>query len=151
VLIIAYGNPLRSDDGVAWHAAEQLRGKFPPEEVETQTLHQLGPELAESISRSALTIFIDAASAGESGEVRVEQLEADASSSNAPYFYHSLSPGAVLAIAKQLYGAEPHAFSVTVTGESFEHGERLSPLVQAAVPKVVRRIEELVHACQRKA
>ena len=34
VLIIAYGNPLRSDDGLAWHAAKAIEGKFGSSEVE---------------------------------------------------------------------------------------------------------------------
>src|ERR1700758_3673560 len=76
-LIIAYGNPLRSDDGVAWRAAEALRQKFSPAEVEIACLHQLAPELAETVSRFACVIFVDAASAphaGRPGEIRVEEL-----------------------------------------------------------------------------
>jgi hydrogenase maturation protease len=145
VLIIAYGNPLRSDDGVAWHAAKQLSEKFSQEQGEIQVQHQLGPELAESISRSSLTIFIDASSGtGRIGEVRVQRLEAH--STDAPRFCHSLSPSAVLAMAKQLYGTTPNAFSVTATGENFEHGEHLSPSLQAAVPELIRRVEELVRS-----
>ena len=34
VLIVAYGNPLRSDDGVAWRAADLLAEKFSIPEVE---------------------------------------------------------------------------------------------------------------------
>jgi hydrogenase maturation protease len=148
VLIIAYGNPLRSDDGVAWRAAEQLQRKFPGQEVKIQTLHQLSPELAESISRSELTIFIDAASSpANSGEVQVQPLDSDAPSTEAPRLFHSLTPIAVLAMAKQLYGARPKAFSVTATGENFEHGEQLSPRIQAALPLLFARVEELVRSC----
>jgi hydrogenase maturation protease len=143
VLIIAYGNPLRSDDGVAWRAAEQLQNKFPLQEVEIQTLHQLSPELAESISRSGLTIFIDAASGpGHAGEVRVQQVESGSADSSR--FCHLLSPAAVLAMAKQVYGRMPNAFCATVTGENFEHGEQLSPALQVALPRLIRRVEDLV-------
>lgn len=143
VLIIAYGNPLRSDDGVAWRAAEQLQDKLPSDEVEIQALQQLGPELAESISRSGITIFIDAAAGpGQSGEVRIQQL--DASEADPPRFYHSLSPATVLAMAKQLYGTTPTAYSITATGENFEHGEQLSADMQAAVLVLICRVEDLV-------
>ena len=152
VLIIAYGNPLRSDDGVAWRAAEQLQNKFRPGEVEIQTRHQLCPELAEPIQRCELVIFVDAAAApGQAGEVLIEELQHGSDANIAPRFCHSLSPAAVLGLARQLYAANPKAFSATVTGENFSHGERLSPLVQAALPEVVHRVEELVHTCLRKS
>ena len=61
VLIIAYGNPLRCDDGVAWRAAEALEGKFPSEQVEILRLHQLAPELADAVRQRELVLFVDAA------------------------------------------------------------------------------------------
>ena len=143
-LILAYGNPLRSDDGVAWRAAEALRQKFPPGEIEVACRHQLAPELAETVSRFQRVIFVDAASSpqGFPGEVRVEDLGRKGSTDSATYS-HTLSPHAVLRLAETLYGATPRAWSVTVTGQNFDHGEELSPAVAAALPDLVARIEEL--------
>ncbi len=144
VFIIAYGNPLRSDDGVAWRAAEELQRKFPTDDVEIVTLHQLGPELAESASRSACVIFIDAAAGpGRPGEVQVKELLPG--SSEASRFCHALSPAHVLSLAAQLYGARPRAFSATVVGETFDHGKSLSSVVEAAIPALLAGIEELAH------
>jgi Ni,Fe-hydrogenase maturation factor len=50
VLIIAYGNPMRSDDGLAGRAADGLEGKYPPSEVEMLRVHQLAPELARVLA-----------------------------------------------------------------------------------------------------
>src|SRR5579862_9528285 len=50
ILIIAYGNPLRCDDGIAWRAADALAQKLSDSDVEIVRLHQLAPELAETIS-----------------------------------------------------------------------------------------------------
>jgi len=143
VLVVAYGNPLRSDDGVAWHAADALRKRFPQNEIELECLHQLAPELAETVSRFACVIFVDAAEAGNPGEVRVEELDGKESSSSGA-FSHAVSPRAVLRLAKSLYGASPHGYSVTITGQKFDHGESLSPVVAAALPEVVVQIEQLV-------
>ena len=75
LLIVAYGNPLRSDDGVAWRAAAALPETFLPEEAEIVTVHQLGPELAESASRSECVIFVDAASGpGHPGEIQAKEV-----------------------------------------------------------------------------
>ena len=142
VFILAYGNPMRCDDGLAWHASDQLTGKFPVAEVEILRLHQLAPELSETIRYAEAVIFVDAASAEGSspGEVRCQEVLPESTAR----FSHHLSPGAVLALARQLYGAIPRAYSVTLTGECFDHGESLSRKVAAALPALVGRIEILV-------
>lgn len=147
VLIIAYGNPMRSDDGLAWRAADELEKKLAGADVEIFRLHQLAPELAETVSRSDAVIFVDAASPNESngqpGEVRFAPVDIP---EGQPRFSHHLSPATVVALSRQLYGSNPRAFTVTLTGESFDHGEAFSPVVAAALPTLVARIEELVHS-----
>jgi hydrogenase maturation protease len=146
-LIIAYGNPLRSDDGVAWRAAEVLRQKFSPAEVEIACLHQLAPELAETVSRFPCVIFVDAASsphAGHPGEIRVQELSRKDSSDSGSPLSHALSPNAVMRLSDTLYDAKPRAFAVTVSGQNFDHGESLSSAVAAALPDLVAQIQGLV-------
>ena len=144
VLIIAYGNPLRSDDGVAWRAAQAIQEKFSGSEVEVARLHQLGPELAEAVSRAAAVVFVDASSEGEPGAVRCEPLANGSAEVNR--FGHAFSPAAVMSLAARLYGAIPPAFCATVTGQEFSHGDSLSGAVEAALPVLIRRIEELVQS-----
>lgn len=140
VLIIAYGNPLRSDDGAAWRAADALEARLATT-VEIVRVHQLAPELAEEVSRCAAVIFADAAQGlGSPGEVRCEEINA---AGHAP-FSHQMSAAGVVALAKQLYGSNPKAFLVTITGECFDHGEALSTVAAAALPVLVARIDGLV-------
>jgi hydrogenase maturation protease len=146
VLIIAFGNPLRCDDSLAWHAADRLEGRFSGEDVEILRTHQLAPDLAETISHCGSVIFVDAASAdvpgnGKPGEIRELQVN---SSESKPRFSHQLSPSALISLARSLYGAQSTAVSVTLTGECFDHGESLSPVITAALPALVARIETLV-------
>lgn len=141
VLIIAYGNPMRSDDGVAWRAAAALEGKSSTPDVEIVRAHQLTPELAETISRSEAVIFVDAANTGPPGQISSAEIRPPQTQRR---FSHQLSPDAVIALAHQLFGARPHAFSITLTGACFDHGESLSPAVEAALPALVARIEAVV-------
>jgi hydrogenase maturation protease len=147
VLIIAYGNPMRCDDGLAWRAADALEHKFAGAAVEILRTHQLVPELAETVSHSQAVIFVDAASSdgpnAQPGEVREVPIGLP---QGPPRFSHHLSPAAVIALASQLYGAHPRAFSLTLTGQCFDHGEGLSPVVEAAMPALVARIETLVQS-----
>ncbi len=145
VLIVAYGNPLRSDDGVAWHAAEELQGRFGANEVEILVLQQLGPELAETISQCEGVVFVDAASSGKDpGEIQIIAMNSSLEMSEAPRFCHALPPVALLGLAERLYGAKLKAYSATIEGQSFEHGEALTPEVSSALPDFVSRIRELV-------
>ena len=143
ILIVAYGNPMRCDDGLAWHAVDELEKKFSSPEVEVLRTHQLAPELAETVSSVEAVIFVDAATAGngQPGEVRSSPIDLP---EGAPRFSHQLYPGSVIALARQLYAATPLAFSVTLTGACFDHGELLSPVVGAALPALVARIAALV-------
>ena len=152
VLIIAYGNPLRSDDGLAWHAAKALEGKFGSSEVEILCLHQLAPELAQTASSFDCVIFVDATlpgavNASQPGEVRVSDLhERPPRSDQAVYSFHasvsthgSRNGGTVLSVRLK-------AFAITMTGENFEHGESLSPTISAALPGLVLKIESTMRA-----
>src|ERR1019366_9269285 len=62
VLIIGYGIPLRSDDGIGWHAAQSLLNEWPAEEVRVESAQQLLPEMADWISDAHCVVFIDARS-----------------------------------------------------------------------------------------
>ena len=153
MLILAYGNPLRSDDGLAWRVADALEAKFPSSQVEILRLHQLTPELAERVSRANAVIFVDAASAdaGEyrPGEIRIEEIHAEkAGAFLQSRFSHHLTPGLVVTLASQLYGARARAFSATLTGENFEHGESLSAAVHDSLPEFTTRIEHLARELQ---
>ncbi len=144
VLIIAYGNPLRSDDGVALRVADGLEEKFSPDDIEVLRPQQLGPELAELASRSRLVIFVDAAAQGNPGEIQIQELSGGTPEMKGALFGHAIPPGAVIGLAGQLYGSSPKAYSATIVGQSFEHGELLSPGVEAAVPQMVERLRKLI-------
>ena len=137
---------MRSDDGVAWRAADAFASEFPEHAVDIHRLHQLTPELADTVRNYRSVVFVDAASCDgsltEPGTIRVEEILAGAS--EPARFSHVLSPKRVLDLAAQLYGASPRTFVVTVAGETFNHGDSLSPAVARAVPELIARIAELV-------
>ena len=144
VLIICYGNPLRSDDGLGWRAAEQLAHSFHSRSIEIITCFQLTPELADNVHSADLVFFIDASRDGEPGELSFSTVIPGAETT----FPHHLSPPALLALAQQLYDNVPPAFLASVCGECFELGEKLSPKVAAGLPRLITLITD---AAQRLA
>jgi hydrogenase maturation protease len=139
-LIIGYGNPLRSDDGFGWHASQLLAQALTGQDVEVLTCHQLTPELAEPLSKCRRAVFIDADAHGKPGEIHRRTVRPQIPTSSA--FTHTCTPAGLLASAQQLYGHRPRALVITVSAQTFEFGDALSPVVSAALPKVV------AHVCQ---
>jgi hydrogenase maturation protease len=140
ILIIAYGNPLRCDDGIAWRAAEQLTLKL-PSVTDTICVHQLAPELSEKLKDRDVVIFLDAAREGEPGNVECKLISATPVD---VHFWHHLSPNNLLALSKELYGAAPRAFSISLCGELFDHGAMLSPSATANLPRLLATVTDLL-------
>jgi hydrogenase maturation protease len=121
LLVIGYGNPLRGDDGLGWRAAEDLAREFPNDDVEIRTCHQLLPEQVDLVSRVETTFFIDAAQDGEPGEVKCAPVTPQRETSSSS---HQLSPAAIPAWFRELYGRHPRAFALSICGGCFEMGEK---------------------------
>ena len=141
-LVIGYGNPLRSDDGVGRRAAEALFSEWPEDAVQVESVSQLTVEMAEEASRSALAVFIDADWGGVPGRIRSHQVYPE--NHTTASLTHYLTPPVLLAIAQQLYGRAPEAVMISMGGGSFDHGEALSPSVSAAFPDLVNHVKRLV-------
>jgi hydrogenase maturation protease len=145
VLIVGYGNALRTDDGLGWHAAARLSDD--PRLRGTQVLwqHQLAPELAVDVSKASLVILIDVSVEEEPGAISVRRLDAAGGGPDAGSAWsHHVEPGALVALARKLWGASPPVFVVSVGAASLDVGDRLSPAVEAALPGVVEAVVEIV-------
>jgi hydrogenase maturation protease len=141
VLILGYGNPLRSDDGLGWQVAVQLFRANRSPEVLVLPCHQLTPELAEPIGRAETVLFIDCTRQGTPGDFHCEQIR----SQTAPVsFTHHVSPAGLLDLSSELYGCCPKGYLLTITGESFEMGDSLSPTVYERLPELKARVRELI-------
>ena len=143
LLVLAYGNPLRGDDGVAWHIAQALGKMLRDPSTEIAILHQLTPELAETVSKADAVIFLDAVADTLPGLISLESV--DAAPPDSVAFTHILTPSTLLALARALYRKAPaRALLLTVGGGSFDFADGLSDPVRRAVPQAVKKIVELI-------
>jgi hydrogenase maturation protease len=143
LLIIGYGNPLRGDVGVGQAVIEQVETLIatvsPPLVGETVLIacHQLTPELAVPLAQVDYALFIDVRAGEPAGMIEVQPL------TPAPHtgaFHHHLTPSALLANARALYGVAPAAAVCTINGTEFGYGETLSSPVQAACNLLSQRL-----------
>jgi hydrogenase maturation protease len=145
-LVIGYGNPLRSDDGVGYRVAQELRARLGNSEMEVIECLELAPEISDRIRHATLVIFVDSAIDGFPGEVRNRRLDGCSVADSSTALSHGRTPDALLALARNLYGASPEAHLFTVSGTLFRYGETFSPEVARVFPLVVGEIENLFRA-----
>ena len=141
-LVVGYGNVFRTDDGLGWHAAERLSDD--PRLAGTVILqrHQLMPELAYDLSAADLVVFIDATTSKPPGQVDVERVQP--LERNGGTWSHHVSPSTLVSLSHQLYGRATEAYVVSCGVQSVEMGDRLSSVVEAALPQVIDAVAELV-------
>jgi hydrogenase maturation protease len=146
-LLIAYGNPLRGDDGIAWRIANEMRSSG-SDDIHVLCVHQLMPELAEAVSESEIVIFLDAATDGEAGLVRCRPIEPQ---SQPMRFWHHMTPGELLGLCVQLYATKPLSFLVTVPGECFGQCDTLSNAAASAIPQALTVLHQLIEQGTQRA
>jgi len=144
-LILGFGNPLRSDDGVGSKAAAALESELSSPDLQVIATHQLTPELAGPIARSSRVLFLDASHHGVPGKILCEAILRD------PNFQpgaltHDLQPSSLLELAARYFHAEPEAWLLAITGESFALGENFSPPVAACWQAYLERIRAWARA-----
>ncbi len=157
-LIVCYGNPLRGDDALGWHASELLASDPRLAAATVIWRHQLTPDLAADIKDASLVILVDVNVVDEPGVVSVRRLDAggseaggseaggsEAGGSEAPSgasgasgpSSHHVDPAELMALAHELWGASPAVYVVSAGAATLEIGDTLSPAVAAALPAIV--------------
>ncbi len=155
-LVAAFGNVYRRDDGAGRAVVNALREQLgrPPldlmddgfddlgHRVDTVVLHQLAPELAETVANYDLVIMVDAHVASLPEPLHQERIAAQY---QAPTFVsHLTAPGTILKLAHEMHGRAPDGELLSLRGHDFSFGEGLSPQTAAWVPLAVERVQALI-------
>lgn len=150
-LIIGYGNVSRRDDGVALHILRRLRARLglPPDDLiepgesagaalAMVCVHQLVPELAETLISYDTVVFVDAHVKGAGWDpLHWQEVEPAYRSGMVS---HHLKPAALLALNRSLYGRSPTGYLLSVLGHDFDFGEELSPETNELAEQAVERL-----------
>lgn len=136
LLVIGYGNTLRSDDGVGVRVAEAVEAlKLPG--VRTLTCQQLSPEHAEMIARAHAVVFVDAA-VDAPKEVQLRELVAG---DTTQLMAHAADPRTMLALARDVFGHTPKAWWLTIPAVELGFSETLSPAAERGCAEAVEKIQ----------
>ena len=97
-LLIAVGNPLRGDDGVA----ERVLSLIPvADDLARMSVFNLTPELAQQVAQHDLVVIIDADTSAET--VAITPVETEPELAPQPITSHGLTPDALVTLARRLY------------------------------------------------
>jgi hydrogenase maturation protease len=141
ILIIGYGNPLRTDDAIGQHIAGMMQERLKYEAARVITAYQLTPELVEPILCAQLVIFIDARVGSTPGKITWENVDPQ---SSAGAFTHNVTPSSLLHAAHELYDVKPAGILISIIGADFEYGNDLSPVLNRMLPSIANQIETII-------
>lgn len=153
ILIIAYGNRDREDDGAGWHILAALAARLhlsPPQDpgawsesadgsVRLLYLFQLLPEMAEDLKAYHQVYFLDAHNSPQLEEIVFEPVEP---STQRSAFTHHMSPAELLDITHTISGSAPKAYLLSVRGYSFSFSPSLSERTAALCAQASRQLFE---------
>jgi hydrogenase maturation protease len=144
ILIYAYGNPGRQDDGLGNRLVEEMEkwiGEKKIQNVELESNYQLNIEDALKISEKDLVIFVDAST---------EQIEdfhfsvVEPSESRTEFTTHAASPAFILALCNKLYNKYPETYLLQIRGYEWEFKEELSAKAEKNLEKALEFVKGMV-------
>ena len=126
ILIYAYGNPGRQDDGLGNQFVDKLEPWLEEQGLTNVTLDsnfQLNIEDADNIRDKDVVVFVDA-SIEDIDNFRLDIVEP--SEGRSEFSMHSASPAYVLALCTKLYNKHPETYILQIKGYEWEFQEELS-------------------------
>lgn len=142
-LIIGYGNSLRTDDGIGWHAAERMQTDERFANFRVVSAFQLTPEMAYDFSESDLVVLVDAREDIEAdvGSIRVREVHA---STDVGISSHHTTPEAILGLVAEMNLPMPRCITVEVAARAFDDGAQLTAHMERSLDGVLDAVASVV-------
>jgi hydrogenase maturation protease len=145
ILVIGYGNDLRSDDAIGRRVAEEVTA-WSNAAVRSLAVPQLTPELADPLAGVDVAIFVDAIQTSDPvAPIQLHQLPQPTGEIPHAILAHTSHPQALLFLTQAVYRRCPQAWWLMVPGTHFGVGNCLSPTAQQGVIAALETIAHLIH------
>ncbi len=141
LLVIGYGNDLRSDDGAGRAVAEMVSDLDLPG-VEVRTMSQLTPELSLEITGRRKVVFVDADV--DATEVTVRQVTAGPPGDGA--MTHHGDPATLLALTENVGALPDEALVISIPATNLEMGFTFSSRTDRAIGEAVDLIAAMAQS-----
>jgi hydrogenase maturation protease len=149
ISVVGIGSRERGDDAVGFAVVQALRGTVPGMEILEHDGE--GVDLIAGWKDRRTVFLVDAVVSGSApGAIRrVDLIRERLAMSVRGLSSHRIGVVQVIELARTLGSLPSELVLYGVEGESFRPGDGLSPAVRAAVPRVVRAIQDDLHASLR--
>ena len=144
ILIYAFGNPGRQDDGLGNRLVEELEPWLKEEafdQVSTESNYQLNIEDADNIKDRDIVVFVDA-SVEDIDNIHLGIVEP--SEGRSEFTMHAASPAYILALCIKLYQKHPETYLLQIRGYEWEFLEKLSPQAEQNLSMALSFIKERI-------
>lgn len=141
VLVVGYGNDLRSDDGAGRWVADQVDA-LDLDGVEVRSMSQLTPEVALLASDRRLVVFVDASVDTES--LTIGDVPSSAEADPESVMTHHGNPASVVEMAGTVGRPPDRAVLVSIPATNLEMGFEFTEGTSRAAEGAVAAIAELI-------
>ncbi|MBL7110578.1 MAG: hydrogenase maturation protease [Bacteroidales bacterium] len=144
ILIYAYGNPGRQDDGLGNRLVEEMEEWIREKRITNVALesnYQLNIEDAYNISEKDLVIFVDASVEDIDG---IHFSPVEPSEGRSEFTTHSASPAFVLALCHKIYNNHPETYLLQIRGYEWEFKEVLSDRARRNLHKATAFLKDYI-------
>jgi hydrogenase maturation protease len=138
LLVIGYGNDLRSDDGAGRAVAAAIAERNMPG-VEVRSVSQLTPELSLEIAGRSMVVFVDA----DVDATELQRSPVHAGSGGDGVMTHHGDPSKLLSLTENVGPAPAEALAISIPATNLEMGFEFSPATAKGVEQAVDLIVEL--------
>ena len=141
ILIYAFGNPGRQDDGLGNRLVEELEPWLAErglDHVDLESNYQLNIEDADNIKDRDVVVFVDA-STEDIDDFYLGAVEPSEGLSE--FTMHAASPAYILALCHKLYQQYPETYLLQIRGYEWEFLEKLSPQAARNLDRAVAFIK----------
>jgi hydrogenase maturation protease len=151
VLILGLGNDILTDDAVGLHVVRELRRRLADEpEIAVEETCEMGLALLDYFVGRHAVIIVDSIQTGRVPPGTIHEVDANELKQLTGHTPHFMGVGETLALGHRLGLTMPERveiFAIEV-GDPFTLGTEMTVAVAGAVPEVLRRLLERVHALQ---
>ncbi len=139
VLLIGYGNTIRSDDGAGYRAAELIESLYP--EVDVIISHDLKPEYSEAIANHEIIFFVDASI--DSNKLEIKKVDPENFSIDLQT--HFSNPQSLITQSILIYNKKPsEVYLVKLPAYNFDFGEMLSVETKKSIDDFIKWFYEFL-------
>jgi len=149
ILLLGLGNDILTDDAIGLNVVRQLRDELAGDNrIEVRETTEMGLALLDFIVGYRVVVIVDSIQTGRASPGAIHEVDATGLKHLAGRTPHFLGVGDTLALGRQLGLTMPDQVKILAVEveDPFTLGTQMTPALRAALPAVIDRVRQALHA-----